>query len=140
MLFDLADLNPAWAYVALGHVHKPQTLGGMAHVRYPGSLDRLDFGETHNDHGVLLVEIGQSGLVDKPKPLSIPPTPFHTITLADPEADLLKLAERPDWETAIVKVTVAQSDAGMSRDEISRQLRGLFRRLYELKVARDGID
>jgi len=134
VLFDFADLNPAWAYVALGHVHKPQCVGCVANVRYPGSLDRLDFTETHDDHGVLLVEVGRSGLVREPERLPIPATPFHTITLTEPEAELPKLADRyPDRETAIVKVTVAQLGPGLSRDEIGRQLRRLFPRLYELK-------
>jgi hypothetical protein len=62
VLFDLADLNPSWAYVALGHVHRPQTIGGSDNVRYCGSLDRLDFGETHDEYGVLLVEVGRTGL------------------------------------------------------------------------------
>jgi len=134
VLFDFGDLNPGWAYVALGHVHQPQMVKGQANVRYPGSLDRLDFGETHDDHGVLLVEVGRSGLVRDPERLPIPATPFHTITLTDPEAELPTLADRyPDHETAVVRVTVAQLGASLSRDEIGRQLRRLFPRLYELK-------
>ena len=134
--FDFADLNPGWAYIALGHVHKPQTLKDQANVRYCGSLDRLDFGETHNDHGVLLVEVGRTGLTRAPEHLPIPATPFHTIALTDPETELSALAERyPDRETAIVRVTVSPSDAGPSRDEIARQVRRLFPRLYELNWA-----
>jgi exonuclease SbcD len=132
--FDFADLNPGWAYIALGHVHKPQALKGQTNVRYCGSLDRLDFGETHDDHGVLLVEVGRSGLTREPERLPIPATPFHTIALADPAIDLPTLAERyPDRETAIVRVTVSPSAAGPSRDEIARQVRRLFPRLHELK-------
>jgi exonuclease SbcD len=134
VLFDFADLNPGWTYIALGHVHKPQMINGQANVRYPGSLDRLDFGETHDDHGILLVEVGQSGLVREPERLPILPTPFHTIPLTDPEAELPALADRyPDHEMAIVKVTVSQLTGSLSRDEIGRQLRRLFPRLYELK-------
>jgi exonuclease SbcD len=136
VLFDLADLNPGWAYVALGHVHKPQVIGGLPHVRYPGSLDRLDFGETHDDHGVLLVEVSRSGLVREPERVPLPATPFHTITLADPEAELPGLADRfPDREKAIVRVTVNPMGGGPSRDETARTLRRLFPRLYELKWA-----
>src|SRR5207253_1830510 len=50
VVFDFADLNPGWAYVALGHIHKPQTIQGQANARYCGSLDRLDFGEKHEQH------------------------------------------------------------------------------------------
>ena len=136
MQFDFADLNPSWAYIALGHVHKPQALKGQANVRYCGSLDRLDFGETHNDHGVLFVEVGKTGLMREPEQLPIPATPFHTIALTDPETELPGLAERyPDRETAIVRVTVSSSAAGPSRDEIARQVRRLFPRLHELKWA-----
>ena len=35
-----ADLPAGFTYVALGHIHKPQCLGGHAHVRYSGSIER----------------------------------------------------------------------------------------------------
>jgi hypothetical protein len=80
------------------------------------------------------VEVGKTGLVCEPEHLPIPATPFHTIVLTDPETELPALAERyPDRETAIVRVTVAPSAAGPSRDEIARQVRRLFPRLHELK-------
>lgn len=138
VLFDFADLNPGWAYAALGHIHKPQALNGAANVRYSGSLDRLDFGETHDEHGVLLVEVNGSKAVE-PVRLPIPATPFHTIDLADPEAELPGLADRyPDRETAIVRVRVAPPAGDMSRDEVARQLRRLFPRLHDLTWADAG--
>jgi exonuclease SbcD len=38
-------------YVALGHIHKPQNLNQDAHppVIYPGSIERVDFGEAADD-------------------------------------------------------------------------------------------
>ena len=44
----LAD--PAWDYVALGHIHKHQSLNGDAHppVIYSGSIERIDFGEAQS--------------------------------------------------------------------------------------------
>jgi len=136
VIFDFADLNPGWAYVALGHIHKAQMLHGQANVRYCGSLDRLDFDETHDDHGVLFVEVGRTGLTREPERLPIAPTPFHRITLTDPEAELPNLAERfPDRETAIVRVRVDPSASGPSRDEIARQVRRMFPGLHELKWA-----
>jgi DNA repair protein SbcD/Mre11 len=134
VIFDFADLNPSWAYVALGHVHKPQTILGQNHVRYCGSLDRLDFGEKHSDHGVLFLEIGRTGLAGEPERLLIPATPFHTITLTDAEMELPTLTARyPDREQAIVNVMVGPQAAGPSRDEITRQIRRTFPRLHDLK-------
>lgn len=134
ILFNMADLSPSWAYVALGHIHKPQAVNGQANVRYPGSLDRLDFGETHDEHGVLLVEIGPSGLVREPIHLPIPATPFHRVHLTNPETELKELSTKyPDRETSIFKVTVDATQANISRDELTRDLRRLFPRLHELK-------
>ncbi|HSF80326.1 MAG TPA: exonuclease SbcCD subunit D [Anaerolineales bacterium] len=43
--------DPRLDYVALGHIHKPQNLNENAHppVIYPGSIERVDFGEAGDD-------------------------------------------------------------------------------------------
>ena len=52
-----ADIFPETAhYVALGHIHKPQRISGRCPIWYSGSPLALDFGETHGENGVLLVE------------------------------------------------------------------------------------
>ncbi|MDE0357140.1 MAG: exonuclease SbcCD subunit D [Gammaproteobacteria bacterium] len=51
-----ADIFPTSAhYVALGHIHKPQKISHK-YIRYAGSPFALDFGETHGEHCVLIVE------------------------------------------------------------------------------------
>ncbi len=52
-----ADIFPVEAhYVALGHIHKPQQIPGRCPIRYAGSPFALDFGETHGEHSVMLIE------------------------------------------------------------------------------------
>ena len=55
LLSDVAQ--PAFDYIALGHIHKHQVLNSNPPVVYPGSLERLDFGEEKDEKGFYLVEI-----------------------------------------------------------------------------------
>jgi DNA repair protein SbcD/Mre11 len=52
-----ARLPPTASYVALGHVHRPQSVrGAPAPTRYAGSLLQLDFGEREQTKSVTIVE------------------------------------------------------------------------------------
>jgi DNA repair protein SbcD/Mre11 len=48
-------------YVALGHIHKPQDLNEGAHppVIYPGSIERVDFGEAGDRKFYVLAEVAK---------------------------------------------------------------------------------
>lgn len=70
------SLYPDWVdYVALGHLHKPQKIGGQERVRYCGSPIPLSFSERNYPHQVLLVDIAADLAVRQPlqvTPLLIP--------------------------------------------------------------------
>ncbi len=69
-----ADVYPPdAAYVALGHLHRAQTVGGLAHVRYSGSPIPLSMPERTYEHQVLLIEVGAAG-VESIEPLFVPRT------------------------------------------------------------------
>jgi len=59
--FPTSAFPPA-AYIALGHIHKPQKVGGLEHIRYCGSPIALSFDEATQQKEVLLVELDASGL------------------------------------------------------------------------------
>ena len=49
------------SYVALGHIHKAQRVGGREEVRYSGSALPMSFGERGYHHGVVCVELDEQG-------------------------------------------------------------------------------
>lgn len=55
--------NPAFDYVALGHIHRKQVLSDNPPVVYPGSLQCIDFSEEGDEKGFFLVEIERKGEV-----------------------------------------------------------------------------
>jgi DNA repair protein SbcD/Mre11 len=51
--------DPRLDYVALGHIHKPQNLNKDSYpaVIYPGSIERVDFGEAADDKFFMIVHL-----------------------------------------------------------------------------------
>jgi DNA repair protein SbcD/Mre11 len=54
--------DPRLDYVALGHIHKPQNLNENSHppVIYPGSIERVDFGEVADDKFFIIAHVERS--------------------------------------------------------------------------------
>ncbi len=53
---------PPVDYIALGHIHKPQKVGGLDHIRYCGSPIPLGFDEAKQQKEMLLVDLSADGL------------------------------------------------------------------------------
>jgi len=53
--------NPAYDYVALGHIHEHQILAETPPVIYAGSLERIDFGEENDEKGFYVIDIREGG-------------------------------------------------------------------------------
>jgi exonuclease SbcD len=74
-----ALVDSRWDYVALGHIHQHQNLNPTNDppVIYPGSLERVDFGEEKQPKGFVWVEL-QRGKAEW-KFVKLPARPFRTI-------------------------------------------------------------
>lgn len=50
------DVFPSFEYIALGHLHVPQTVAGTEHIRYSGSPLPMGYGEANQDKKVFVVK------------------------------------------------------------------------------------
>lgn len=109
----LAD--PAWDYVALGHIHKHQSLNGDAHppVVYSGSIERIDFGEEREPKGWVAATV-ERGRADWQYVTHYrrPARPFVTIAVdvrgeeGDPTPAVLAAIAQRDLTDAVVRVSL----------------------------------
>ena len=87
-------INSKVDYVALGHVHKFQTIKeNNPIIVYSGSLERVDFGEESQDKGFVHVDLARNAT--KWRFESVSPRPFITVDAdvtksEDPTGDLVK--------------------------------------------------
>ena len=139
--------NPAFDYVALGHIHKHQDLNRGNHppVVYSGSPDRIDFGEKDEHKGFVLLEL-EKGRADY---RFMQVTEGRALLDIDVDADCEEPTEKVIAEikkhtlrNAIVKLTyrVSLARAGMIREkEIREALAPAFLTVsIQRKVQRDA--
>ena len=79
-------------YVALGHIHRAQRVGGQEHIRYCGSLVPLTFVEGQQVRSVRIVDVGKAGEPITSRQLNVPY--FRTLLRLNAELDEVKQALR----------------------------------------------
>ena len=102
-------IRPELDYVALGHVHKYQNLNANNNppVVYPGSIERVDFGEEKEEKGYILLEIEKGKTEWQFCPL--PARPFQTMEVdlceADnPQTTLLKAIKKKEIKDKVIRL------------------------------------
>jgi exonuclease SbcD len=125
-------LAAGWAYVALGHIHRPQRLRGLPHVRYPGAIARLDLGECTNGTGVVLAEIGAAGCRGEPVWLPVASRPVYEVVVTNPAEEVVRLPDRyPDAADALVRLHVVYEAGKDVLNEVLARLEAVFPRWYD---------
>ncbi|NLE84101.1 MAG: exonuclease SbcCD subunit D [Chloroflexi bacterium] len=104
--------NPQFDYVALGHIHRFQDLNEGNHppVVYPGSIERVDFGEVNEDKGFVIAQIEKGQTTYEWRKLPIRKFIDRSVTLVDEtEVNEKLIAAMPTQEQlkdAIIRLKV----------------------------------
>jgi exonuclease SbcD len=125
-----AELPEQFDYVALGHVHKPQILG-QKHIRYSGSIERMDLGEQGDQKSVVLVELGPEGCTSEPILLPLPATAIYEVMVLNPAEDIPRLKqEYPNATHDLVNLHIRYTAGVDQLEEVLHDLDRIFPRWY----------
>ncbi|MBI2869245.1 MAG: exonuclease SbcCD subunit D [Chloroflexi bacterium] len=138
--------NPAFDYVALGHLHKQQVLSASPPVVYCGSLERVDFSEEKDEKGYYVVEIGDGPPGKRPVAYEFHPLDgrrFLTIEMEikpddlDPTSTVLRSIAEHGAGTggAIVRVNI-DLPSGMNGYLRDHELRHALREAHWFSITR----
>ena len=99
-----SDFPKDVSYVALGHLHRPQTIKGTDYpVRYSGSPIPLRFNETDYRKVVYLLELSDDGALIRDEKIKIPI--FKELcTVEGDEASVISEAMAGDWNGKYIQV------------------------------------
>lgn len=132
VVFSETDLPHDFAYIGLGHIHRGQYLHGQTHIRYSGSIEKMDLGEGIDEKGVVVVEIGPEGSRGEPVVLPLESTPVYEVSIGLPSTELPTLTQRyPDSTRALVRIRCLYQAGVDHLPELQRELEKIFPRWYD---------
>jgi DNA repair protein SbcD/Mre11 len=139
VIFDAGDLPTNWAYMAYGHIHRPQKMGGTEHVRYAGSVERMDKAERDDEKSVVVFDVGKKGRKGDPEELALAATPIYQIEITDPERQVPMLRQQYlQPETALLSYRLVYKPGEHNRESICREIEAIFPRWYQRDIVVDG--
>ncbi len=115
-------------YLALGHLHVPQTVGGSDFIRYSGSPLPIGFGEAGQEKSVVLVEFSGNA----PKVTNIPVPRFQELKIL-----------RGDWQTIAREIEELKSGESKAWLEIAYEgdeVAGSLSERLDVAIAGSGME
>ena len=115
-------------YVALGHLHIPQRVGGSDFIRYCGSPLPIGFGEAQQEKGVVLVEFSSNA----PNVTNIPVPIFQELKIL-----------HGDWQTIARNIDTLKSEGSNAWLEIvydGDEIAGDLRERLDEAIEKTGLE
>jgi exonuclease SbcD len=138
--------DPAFDYIALGHIHRHQILSDNPPLIYAGSLERLDFGDENDKKGFYLIDIKVDKKNNKKQVLyqfqPIEGRRFLTICIniephdSEPTTTIIKEISQYDITDTITRlqISLSQESEGQILDG---DVRNALKDAYYFTIAKD---
>jgi exonuclease SbcD len=117
---------PAADYIALGHIHRAQMIGGCDHIRYCGSPIALSFDETGKSKSVHLVSF-ENGRLSAVETLEVPVTQ----QLAVLKGDLASITRQLEQWRGVEQASPVWLDIEITTDEYLHNMQRKIQSLTE---------
>lgn len=136
VVLELGDMPTSWSYIALGHIHLPQSVRkNSPHIRYAGSIECMDYGEMGEPKSVVLLEIKDCALLGEPRLLPLQSTPFLHIEITDPDAQIPLLAvQYPEAKLALVRYVLHWDSLTQQYEPYCQEIERIFPRCYRRDI------
>ncbi len=129
--------HPRFDYVALGHIHKHQVVSRRPLAVYPGSIERVDFGEEADPKGFMIVDL--QGEQTTARFVDLGARRFVTLSIQaygdQPTEEVLEALQGHDLTGSIVRLNVHLSSANEGAFQ-DRRVRAALDGVTYLTVAR----
>lgn len=129
-------------YVALGHIHRHQSVNEHPPAVYPGSIERIDFGEAKEEKGYVLANVERGRASWRFVPLETRPFVDEVAEAREADgfmAEILGQLPSPDRvRDAICRITVRYpQDLEPLLDE--KQIRSALDGAFDIRIKRDRL-
>lgn len=116
-------------YVALGHIHSPQTCGSD-NIRYCGTPLKYSFSEVHDKKSVTVVELREKGNVSYKTVELVPPHDLVELKGTYEELTLKSFYENTTWQDDYTHITLTDEE---DIPDVIGKLRTVYHRLMKLE-------
>lgn len=143
-----SDIFPASvAYVALGHLHKPQSVSGQTTIRYAGSPFPMSVAEKDYPHSIVVIDLDKTGgmktgLVRTPRSVAfyrVPTVGAATLDIVEDELRRIEIDDPGEYRRPYLEVAVQLDEAEPElRQRIEAALEGKPIRLTRIVRQTEG--
>lgn len=124
-----AEVFTDFDYVALGHIHGPQNVGGQERIRYCGTPLKYSFSEAKHEKSITVLELGKKGDV---KITLLPLKPLRDLRILRGTYEELMLKKNYEGTNTDDYIKIVLTDEN-ERPNVMNKMRTVYKNILQLE-------